>query len=411
MRDVKTNNQAVSDRLNRIQPSQTSAISDKARELKVMGRNIIGLSQGEPDFDTPDHIKVAAEDAIRKGYTRYTAVDGVPELKEAIARKFQRDNNLTYKTSQITVSAGCKQLLFNAFMATLNSAEEVIIPGPYWVSYPAMVRIADGTPVIINCSETDNFKLKPDQLEAAITPATRWLILNSPSNPTGSVYSYSELSALAEVLIRFPHVMIITDDIYEHLIYDDMEFHTLAQVEPDLKNRILTCNGMSKAYCMTGWRIGYGGGPEWLIRSMAKLQSQSNFHPASISQHAAIAGLDGDLGFLQSQLTAYRGRRDRLVQELNRINGLICHIPDGAFYVFPSCKGLYGRVTPDGITLESDTDVVGYFLDAAGVALVPGEAFGASGYFRVSYATDIEIVSNACERLQKASLKLVERAG
>ena len=400
----------VSDRLNRIQPSPTSAISDRARQLRAMGQDVISLSQGEPDFGTPDHIKTAAEIAIRDGHTRYTEVDGIPELKEAVAQKFRRENGLEYSSSEITVTSGCKQLLFNAFMATLNASDEVIIPAPYWVSYSAMVEIADGNPIIVQCLAENNFKLAPGQLEEAITSATRWLILNSPSNPTGAVYTYEELTALAEVLLRHPHVMIITDDIYEHLIYGDVSFFTLAQVEPRLKDRILTCNGMSKAYCMTGWRIGFAGGPESLIRAMAKLQSQSNFHPASISQHAAIAGLDGGLGFLQPQLQAYRERRDALVLELNRIDGLVCSIPDGAFYVFPSCSGLYGRLTPDGRTLNTDTDVVEYFLDVAGVALVPGQAFGTPGYFRVSYATDINIVMGACERIQFACEKLIEKA-
>ena len=400
----------VSDRLNRIQPSPTSAISDRARQLRAMGQDVISLSQGEPDFGTPNHIKAAAERAMRDGHTRYTEVDGVPELKAAVARKFDRENGLNYSSSQITISSGCKQLLFNAFMATLNANDEVIIPAPYWVSYSAMVEIADGNPIIVQCPERAGFKLKPEQLESAITSSTRWLIMNSPSNPTGAVYTRDELTALAEVLLRNPHVMIITDDIYEHLLYGDVPFFTLAQVEPRLKERTLTCNGMSKAYCMTGWRIGFAGGPASLISAMAKLQSQSSFHPASICQHGAIAGLDGGLEFLEPQLQAYKDRRDMLVMELNRIDGLTCAVPDGAFYVFPSCSGLYGRVTPDGRTLKTDADVVEYLLDNAGVALVPGEAFGTPGHFRASYATDIDVVMSACERIQLACEKLIEHA-
>lgn len=400
----------ASDRLSRIQPSATSAISDRARQLRAMGQDVISLSQGEPDFGTPDHIKTAAERALREGHTRYTEVDGIPELKSAVARKFKRENGLDYNSSEITISSGCKQLLFNAFMATMNVNDEVIIPAPYWVSYSAMVEIADGKPIIIQCSADGDFKLKPDQLDSVITSSTRWLLMNSPSNPTGSVYTREELMALAEVLLRHPHVMIMTDDIYEHLIYGDVSFSTLAQVEPRLKERTLTCNGMSKAYCMTGWRIGFAGGPESLISAMAKLQSHSSFHPASICQHAAISGLDGGLEFLEPQLQAYRERRDMLVSELNRIDGLSCAVPDGAFYVFPSCAGLYGRVTPDGKVLKSDSDVVGYFLDNAGVALVAGQAFGTPGHFRVSYATDIDVVMIACERLQVACEKLIEKA-
>ena len=399
----------ISDRLNRIQPSPTSAISDRARQLRAMGQDVISLSQGEPDFGTPEHIKRAAEIALRDGHTRYTAVDGILELKEAISRKFKTENSLDYRSSEITVSAGCKQLLFNAFMATLNVGDEVIIPAPYWVSYSAMVKIADGNPIIIQCTAEQNFKLTPDKLESAINSATRWLIMNSPSNPTGAVYTYSELSALAEVLLQHPDVMIITDDIYEHLVYGDVEFATFAQVEPQLKDRTLICNGMSKAYCMTGWRIGFAAGPESLIRAMGKLQSHSSFHPVSICQHAAIAGLDGGLKFLEPQLNAYRERRDMLIVELNQIDGISCATPDGAFYVFPSCVGLYGRVTPDGRILDSDTDVVSYFLDTAGVALVPGQAFGSPGHFRVSYATDIDTLLIACERIQLACEKLIKK--
>jgi aspartate aminotransferase len=401
-------NTPISDRLNRIQPSATSAITDRARQLRAMGQDVISLSQGEPDFETPEHIKVAAEQAMRDGHTRYTAVDGIPELKQAICQKFKSENNLDYQPSEITVSSGCKQLLFNALMATLNPGDEVIIPAPYWVSYSAMVEISDGRPIIIPCSAEHQFKLAPDKLESAVTSATRWLILNSPSNPTGAVYTRTELLALAEVLLQYPDVFVITDDIYEHLIYGDVEFTTLAQAEPRLKERTLTCNGMSKAYCMTGWRIGFAGGPESLIRAMAKLQSQSSFHPASICQYGAVAGLNGGRDFLVPQLQAYQERRDSLVNELNRIDGIVCSVPDGAFYVFPSCAGLLGRLTTDGQTLVSDTDVVSYLLNTAGVALVPGQAFGFPGHFRVSYATDIGTLLSACERIQLACENLME---
>ena len=401
-------NTSISDRLNRIQPSATSAITDRARQLRAMGQDVISLSQGEPDFETPEHIKAAAEQAMRDGHTRYTAVDGIPELKQAVCRKFKSENDIDYQPSEITVSSGCKQLLFNALMATLNRGDEVIIPAPYWVSYSAMVEIADGRPIIIPCAAEQQFKLTPDKLESAVTSATRWLILNSPSNPTGAVYTRPELLALAEVLLQHPEILVITDDIYEHLIYGDVEFATLAQVEPRLKERTLTCNGMSKAYCMTGWRIGFAGGPESLVRAMAKLQSHSSFHPASICQYAAVAGLNGGRDFLVPQLQAYRERRDTLVLELNRIDGIDCPVPDGAFYVFPSCTGLFGRLTTDGRKLSCDTDVVSYFLDTAGVALVPGQAFGFPGHFRVSYATDIDTLLSACERMQLACEDLIE---
>ncbi len=400
-------NALISDRLNRIQPSPTSAISDRARQLRSIGQDVISLSQGEPDFETPGHIKSAAEQAMRDGHTRYTAVDGLPELKEAVCRKFRSDNGIDYQSSEIIVSSGCKQILFNALMATVNAGDEVIIPAPYWVSYSAMVEVADGHPIIVPCTSEESFKLTPNKLESALTSSSRWLILNSPSNPTGAVYSRDELSSLASVLLEHPNICVIMDDIYEYLVYGGTEFTTLVQVEPRLKDRTLTCNGMSKAYCMTGWRVGFAGGPETLIRAMAKLQSQSSFHPASICQHAAIAGLNGGRDFLIPQLEAYQERRDILVAELNRIDGISCSIPDGAFYVFPSCVDLFGRLTPNGVKLETDSDVVGYFLDAAGVALVPGEAFGYPGHFRVSYATNIDTLLSACERIQRACEQLI----
>ncbi|MBO67518.1 MAG: aspartate aminotransferase [Acidiferrobacteraceae bacterium] len=396
-----------SDRIERIQVSPTAKISDRARQLKAMGVDIISLSQGESDFETPSSIKKAARRAIDEGFTRYTQIDGVPELKEAVCAKFRDENNISYQMSEITVTSGCKQLLFNALMTLVNNGDEVIIPSPYWVSYVAMVEIADGSPVVIPCKSANNFKLTPEQLDASITPKTRCLILNSPSNPSGAVYSRSELSALAEVLLEHQQVIIIADDIYEHLVYGKAEFSTIAEVEPQLKSRTLTCNGMSKAYSMTGWRIGFAGGPEPLIQAINKLQSQSNFHPASISQYAAIAGLSGDKHFLKERRSAYQERRDTLVRELNHIYGIECSIPDGAFYVFPSCADLLGHLTPDGDTLKTDSDIVKFFLDTAGVALVPGEAFGYPGYFRASYATDIDTLLRACERLRTASEKLI----
>ena len=396
-----------SDRIERIQVSPTAAISDRARQLKMLGVDIISLSQGESDFETPDSIKGAAKRAIDEGLTRYTQVAGVPELKEAVREKFKNENNLDYQTSEITVTSGCKQLLFNALMSLVDSGDEVIIPSPYWVSYVAMVEISDGTPVVVSCRAENDFKLTADQLSASITPKTRCLILNSPSNPSGAVYTRSELLALAEVLLMHGQVVIITDDIYEHLVYGETNFSTLAEVEPQLKSRTLTCNGMSKAYSMTGWRIGFAGGPESLIQAMNKLQSQSNFHPASISQYAAIAGLTGDKNFLEERRSAYQERRDTLVKELNHLPGIECAMPDGAFYVFPSCSGLLGNLTPDGHTLNTDSQVVEYFLDTAGVALVPGEAFGYPGHFRASYATDIDTLLQACERLRIASERLI----
>ena len=396
----------LSERLAQIKPSPTIAISDKARELRAAGEDVISLSQGEPDFETPEHIKAAAIQAMQNGQTRYTAVDGIPELKQAIREKFDQDNGLSYEPSQISVSTGGKQVLYNAFMATLNAGDEVIIPAPYWVSYPDMVVLAEGRPVFVSCPAANNFKLTAGDLEAAITPNTRWLILNSPSNPTGSVYSREELEALAAVLLRYPDVLIMTDDIYEHLIYGDARFFTLAQVEPELSHRTLTCNGMSKAYCMTGWRIGFAGGPEPLIRAMAKLQSQSTSNPTSISQYAATAALKGGRDFLTEMLTAYEERRDTVVGLLGSIEGISCATPDGAFYVYPSCTGLIGAVTPTGETLENDTAVGSYLLEAAKVTVVPGEAFGLQGYFRVSYATAIENLVEACDRIRLACEKL-----
>ena len=392
----------IADRLSRIKPSPTIAVSQKARELKAAGRDVIGLGAGEPDFDTPDFIKEAAIDAIRRGETKYTAVDGIPELKAAIAGKFKRDNGLDYKASEITVGTGGKQVLYNAFMATLDPGDEVIIPAPYWVSYPDMALLAEGTPVFVACGQNHQFKLQPEDLEAAITPKTKWLIMNSPSNPTGAAYSAAEMKALTDVLMRHPHVWVLTDDMYEHLVYDDFEFATPAQVEPGLKDRTLTVNGVSKAYAMTGWRIGFAGGPEALIKAMSKVQSQSTSNPSSVSQWAATAALDGDQGFLAARNDVFKERRDMVVEMLNDCPGLHCHKPDGAFYVYPSCAGVIGKTTPDGKRLETDGDFVTYLLESAEVATVQGTAFGLSPHFRISYATSTEALQEACQRIKRA---------
>ena len=399
----------VADRLGRIKPSPTIAVSTKARELKAVGRDVIGLGAGEPDFDTPDFIKDAANKAIAEGQTKYTAVDGTPALKDAIIAKFKRDNNLTYESSQITVGTGGKQVLYNALMATLNPGDEVIIPAPYWVSYPDMTLLAEGTPVIVECREEDQFKLQPAALEQAITPKTKWVMLNSPSNPTGAAYSHDEMKALTDVLVKHSHVWVMTDDMYEHLVYDDFKFVTPAQVEPALYERTLTINGVSKAYAMTGWRIGYAGGPQDLIKAMAKVQSQSTSNPCSVSQAAAAAGLNGDQSFLAERNDVFKERRDLVVDLLNQAEGIQCHKPEGAFYVYPSCAGCIGKETPDGKIIETDEDFVTYLLDSEGVACVHGEAFGLSPYFRISYATSTEALQEACTRIQKACAALKAR--
>ena len=392
----------VADRLGRIKPSPTIAVSNKAKELKASGRDVIGLGAGEPDFDTPDFVKEAAYEAIRNGETKYTAVDGTPSLKDAIIAKFKRDNNLEYSREQITVGTGGKQVLFNALMASVNEGDEVIIPAPYWVSYPDMVLLAEGTPVVVDCLKENNFKLTSEQLEAAITPKTKWLIFNSPSNPTGGAYSRSELKALTDVLVRHPHVYIMTDDMYEHLVYDDFDFCTPAQVEPKLYERTLTCNGVSKSYAMTGWRIGYAGGSKELIKAMAKVQSQSTSNPSSVSQAAALAALEGDQSFLAERNEVFKSRRDLVVDLINQAEGLECLKPEGAFYVYPSCAGVIGKTTPDGNLIESDGDFVTYLLESEGVACVQGEAFGLSPYFRISYATSTENLEEACGRIIRA---------
>ena len=387
--------------LSRVKPSATMATDQKARELKAQGRNIISLGAGEPDFDTPENIKEAAIRAIREGKTKYTTVDGIPELKEAIAAKFARENGLSYKPSQVNVSPGGKPVIFNAMMATLNPGDEVVVPTPYWVSYPDMVLLAGGTPVFAPTTAASGFKLKPADLEVVITPRTRWLILNSPSNPSGAAYTKDELKALAEVLLRHPHVWILTDDMYEHLMFDDMPFWTIAQVEPALYERTLTMNGVSKAYAMTGWRIGYAAGPEPLIKLMAKVMSQSTSNPCSVSQYAAVEALSGPQDFIKPNAALFQKRRDLVVSMLNQASGLVCPTPEGAFYVYPSCEALIGRTAPSGRIIGSDKDFANELLESEGVAVVFGEAFGLSPFFRISYATSEAILEDACGRIQR----------
>jgi len=387
--------------LDRVKPSATIAVTDKARQLKAAGRNVIGLGAGEPDFDTPANIKLAAIHAIEAGKTKYTAVDGIPELKEAIIAKFQRENGLTYAPNQISVGTGGKQVLYNALMATLNPGDEVIIPAPYWVSYPEMVALAGGESVPVVCTAEFGFKLQPAALEQAITPKTKWLILNSPSNPTGAAYTRAELKALTDVLLRHPHVWVLTDDMYEHLVYDDFEFATPAQVEPKLLDRTLTVNGVSKAYCMTGWRIGYAGGPRALIAAMATIQSQSTSNPCSIAQWAAVEALNGPQEFIPENNKVFKERRDLVVSMLNQAAGIDCPRPEGAFYVYPSCAGTIGKTAPSGKTLATDEDFVTELLEAEGVAVVQGSAFGLGPAFRISYATRTSDLEDACKRIQR----------
>ena len=389
--------------LGRIQPSATLAMTSRVIALKREGVDVIGLGAGEPDFDTPDFVKEAAIQAIRDGQTKYTNVDGTAELKQAIAAKFLRDNDLTYAASEISVNVGGKHTLFNALVASVDVGDEVVIPAPYWVSYPDIVNFAGGTPVFIKAGAGQNYKITPAQLDAAITAKTKWLILNSPSNPTGAAYSRAELEGLAEVLRRHPQVMIMADDMYEHIVYDDFEFTTIAQIAPDLYPRTLTVNGCSKAYSMTGWRIGFAGGPAWLIKAMSKLQSQSTSNPCSIAQAAAVAALNGDQSFLAARNIAFQGRRDLVVSMLNQVEGIHCPTPEGAFYVYPDVTGLIGKATPEGKTIATDADLIDYYLDKAGVAAVHGGAFGLEPAFRVSYATSEELLTKACERIQEAS--------
>jgi aspartate aminotransferase len=393
-------------RLARIKPSPTIAVTQKARELQAAGRDVIGLGAGEPDFDTPDNIKEAAYRAIREGQTKYTAVDGTPELKAAIRAKFKRENGLDYAVDQITVSNGGKQVLYNAFMATLNPGDEVIVPAPYWVSYPDMAVLAEGTPVFVECPQADGFKLRPEGLERAITARTKWLVLNSPSNPTGAAYTADELKALAAVLRRHPHVLIMVDDMYEHLAYDGFAFTTIAQVAPDLYDRTLTVNGVSKSYAMTGWRIGYAGGPKALIKAMGAMQSQTTSNPSSVSQAAAVEALNGPQDFITERALVFKERRDLVVSMLNQASGITCHRPEGAFYVYPSCAGTIGKTTPGGQVLKTDDDFVTYLLESEGVAVVQGSAFGLSPFFRISYATSTTLLEDACARIQRACAAL-----
>ncbi|MCU0729568.1 MAG: pyridoxal phosphate-dependent aminotransferase [Sphingopyxis sp.] len=390
----------------RIQPSATLAMTQRVGELKRSGVDIIGLSAGEPDFDTPDFVKEAAIAAIRNGQTKYTDVGGTPALRAAIAAKFQRDNGLTYGDDQVIVGVGGKHVLFNALCASVDAGDEVIIPAPYWVSYPDIVAYAGGTAVFIPAGAAQNYKITAQQLDTAITPKTRWVILNSPSNPTGAAYSASELAGLGEVLRRHPHVLILTDDMYEHVWYADTPFATIAQVCPDLYDRTLTVNGCSKAYAMTGWRIGYAGGPTWLIKAMAKLQSQSTSNPCSIAQAAATAALNGNQDFLDDRNAAFLERRDTVVAMLNDTPGLSCPLPEGAFYVYPDASGCIGKRTPDGQVIDSDAALVDYFISAARVAAVPGHAFGLSPAFRISYATSLDLLEEACRRIQRACADL-----
>ena len=385
--------------LDRVKPSPTIAVTNKARELKAAGRDVIGLGAGEPDFDTPQHIKDAAIAAIHAGKTKYTAVDGIPELKEAICAKFKRDNGLDYAPSQVSVGTGGKQILYNALMATLNPGDEVVIPAPYWVSYPDMVKLAGGEPVIAPARLESAFKLTPDQLAAAITPKTKWLIFNSPSNPTGAGYSRAELKELTDVLMRHPHVWVMTDDMYEHLAYDGFEFCTPAQIEPGLYDRTLTCNGVSKAYAMTGWRIGYAAGPEPLIAAMRKIQSQSTSNPCSVSQWAAVEALNGPHDFIAANNTAFKRRRDLVIDALDQIDGITCPVPEGAFYVYPSIAGLIGKTTAKGTVISDDEAFATALLEEADVAVVFGAAFGLSPNFRISYATSDEALTEACRRI------------
>ncbi len=396
----------LSHSIKRIKPSATMAVTQKARELKAAGKDIIGLGAGEPDFDTPENIKKAAIQAINSGDTKYTPVDGTPELKKAIKAKFKRENNLDYELDEISVGTGGKQIIFNAFAVSLNESDEVIIPAPYWVTYPDVVNYFNGKPIFVQCGEESGFKITPQQLENTINQSTKWFILNSPSNPTGSCYTKNELLELANVLKKYPHVNIMTDDLYEHLIYDDNEFHTFASIAPELKERILTLNGVSKAYAMTGWRIGYAGGNASLIKAMGKLQSQSTSNPTSISQAAAVEALNGDNSFIAERAKVFKGRRDFLINEFTSMNGITCRVPEGAFYVFPSCKGVIGKVDESNNKITNDEEFTTSLLENAGVAVVQGSAFGLEGYFRISYATSDENLKNACVRMRDFLNKL-----
>jgi len=396
----------ISNSLKRIKPSPTIAVTQKARELKAAGKDIIGLGAGEPDFDTPDNIKKAAIEAINRGDTKYTAVDGTPVLKQAIVNKFKRENNLKYSTDEITVGTGGKQVIYNAFMATLDKGDEVVIPAPFWVSYPDMVLLAGGKPKIIKCDEKEGFKLTPKKLQKAITKKTKWLILNSPSNPTGAGYTKNEIENLSKVLIKNKKIHILSDDIYEHIKYDNFSFFTIAQI-PKLKDRTLTMNGVSKSYAMTGWRIGYAAGPKDIIKAIGKIQSQSTSNPSSVSQAAAVEALNGNQNFIQERSDAFKERRDFVVKNLNKIDGINCLNPDGAFYVFPSCKDLLGKKDKRGNKLKTDTDFVQSLLENSGVAVVQGSAFGLEGFFRISYATSMENLKKALEKISTFCKSLI----
>ena len=396
----------VSDRINRINPSMTVGINIKAKAMKEEGKDVIVLAAGEPDFNTPKNIRDAANRAMEEGKTKYVPGKGTPELQKAIQKKFKEDNNIDYSLDEIMCGVGGKHIIYNAMMATLNFGDEVIITAPYWVSYPDIVLLAEGKPVIVECPENQNFKIKPEQLEKHITPKTKWLMLNSPSNPTGAVYSKEELKDLAKVLINHPHVLIMCDDIYEKIIYDGFDFHTLASIEPSLKNRCLTLNGVSKSYCMTGWRLGYCGAPKEIIAAMNKIQSQSTTSTSSITMAAAVEAISGPQDFITDHNTKFLKRRDLVVSKLNEINGISCTKPDGAFYVYPNCQGILGKVTPNGNKIHSDEDFITFLLEDQGVAGVHGSAFGLSPYFRLSYATSDDILEDACNRIQIACSKL-----
>ena len=395
-------NTLLAQRMSLIKPSPTMAVTKLAAEMRAEGKNVIGLGAGEPDFDTPEHIKTAAIKAINNGQTKYTAVDGTPDLKKAVIKKLKRDNNLDYNIDEIIISVGGKQVLFNALLSSINSGDEVIIMAPFWVSYPDMVALAGGVPVIVEGKENNNFKVLPEDIEKKITNKTKWIIINSPSNPTGSTYSKTELENIGNLLLKYKKVHIMSDDIYEKIIYDENKFFTLAEIKPELKNRILTVNGVSKAYAMTGWRIGYAAGPKELISSMAKLQSQSTSNPSSVSQAAALAALEGTEEFLINRNNEFKKRRDLVVKMLNNCNGIKCQVPTGAFYVYPSCEGVIGKKSKDGKMINNSVDFSSYLLESEGVAVVPGSAFGLDPFFRISYATSDNILEDACNRIMRA---------
>ena len=399
-------NTLIAERMSLIKPSPTMAVTKMAAEMKAAGQDIIGLGAGEPDFDTPDHIKNAAIEAIKNGETKYTAVDGTPALKKAIAKKFYKDNSIEYNIDEIIVSVGGKQVLYNALMSSLNPGDEVIIPSPFWVSYPDMVSLAGGVPIIVEGKEKNNFKIQPEDIRDKISTKTKWIIINSPSNPTGSSYSAEELRDIGNLLLEYENIFVMSDDIYEKIIYDDFKFFSLAEVVPELKDRILTVNGVSKAYAMTGWRIGYAGGPKHLITAMSKLQSQSTSNPSSISQAAALAALEGPEEFLLERNEKFKTRRDMVVKMINECNGLSCIKPSGAFYVYPSCSGIIGKSSKEGKLIENSIDFSSYLLESVGVAVVPGSAFGADPFFRISYATSDSILEEACNRIKKACEQL-----